>query len=584
MFTLFGEGIARTLIPRQSEIIWSRHSEECSQPRNHLGCAMGNSRAEDDALLITSSPHQVSKEEVRDSHSNSLESKYNYGNECTRVMFICGNIWHKRYYYIKWTATNIFKFSTYEYIDNNDAIFNLATTSGKSGIAIFRISGDKSRQVLQYMTNKSLDIFTSSPRKLIHCNIHVPNESKNILDICLAVWFPKPHSFTGEDTVELHTHGSQAVIKSVSSALSTLPFTRPSLPGEFTRRAFNNGKLDLTEVEGLGDLINAETDVQRSIALQQLQGHIKQKYQSWRIEMIQLLAQLEAYIDFSEDENIEQDTLNTTLEKLLSLSSSISEQQSHSTTIHQIIRDGIHITIAGPPNAGKSTLLNHLAMREAAIVSSIPGTTRDIIHITCQLSGQLVHFYDTAGIRLSSDLDPIEKIGIERSLESIKSCNICIYMLDSLSDTNLSDQWTFILNNAPPTCPFFILLNKNDKSSIENSFTPDITTVKHQLLGVHYISMTALKGVQEWINSLQDYLKSLSPLQQSLPIITNERHKHHLAMCMTHLSQSIDLINDPVLSAEELRQAARHLDQVTGSVILQDDILSSIFQQFCIGK
>lgn len=544
---------------------------------------MGNSRAENGALLITPSPHQVSKEGVRDSDSNSLEQKYSYGNRCMRVMCIYGNILHKRYHYIKWNTINIFRFSTCEYVDSSDTIFNLATPSGKSGVAIFRISGDKSCQVLQYMTNKSLDTFTASPRKLIHCNIHLPNESKNILDICLAVWFPKPHSFTGEDIVELHTHGSQAVIKSISSALSKLPFTRPSLPGEFTRRAFNNGKLDLTEVEGLGDLINAETDVQRSIALQQLQGHIKQKYQSWRIEMIQLLAQLEAYIDFSEDENIEQDVLNTTLEKLLHLSSSISEQQIHSTTIHQMIRDGIHITIAGPPNAGKSTLLNHLARREAAIVSSIPGTTRDIIHITCQLSGQLVHFYDTAGIRSSSDLDPIEKIGIERSLESVKSCNICIYMLDSLSDTDLSDQWTYILNNAPPTCPYFILLNKVDKS-LSNSFIPDTTTVKHQLLGIHCISMMDLKGVQEWINSLQDYLTSLSPLQQPPTIITNERHKYHLTMCMTHLSQSINLINNPVLSAEELRQAASHLGQVTGSMILQDDILSSIFQQFCIGK
>ncbi|KAI1313873.1 tRNA modification GTPase gtpbp3, mitochondrial [Mortierella claussenii] len=305
-----------------------------------------------------------------------------------------------------------------------DTIFALSTHPGKAGIAVIRVSGPQAKSVLRSMTSEPSPL--PRPRHAVTRRLVCP-QSKELLDKGMVIWFPGPRSFTGEDSVEFHCHGGKAVVDGVLRAIGNVgPQVRLAEAGEFARRAFENDKLDLTEVEGLADLLNAETEAQRRLALRQADGGLKNLYDSWRMQLIKSMALIEALIDFGEDENIEDDVYDNVVTKVSSLYSEI-KRHTNDDRRGEILRDGIHVTILGPPNAGKSSFLNFITKRQAAIVSPIPGTTRDVVEVSLDIGGYPILVGDTAGLRSSQD--EIEMEGVRRAQDRINLADINIAIL-----------------------------------------------------------------------------------------------------------------------------------------------------------
>jgi len=306
---------------------------------------------------------------------------------------------------------------------NLDTIFALCTIEGKSGVSVFRISGRQACDVFGYFGVSS----KPEPRMATLTSLRNP-QSGDILDKCIVIYFAGPYSFTGEDVVEFHLHGSRAVINEVSSLLGKIKGFRPAEPGEFSMRAFENQKMDLTELEGLADLIDAETRLQQRQAMRQMSGELENLYETWRKDIISLLAEIEAYIDFP-DEDLPDELVNETLSKAAILEESISQ---HLTDRRgEIIRQGVNFVILGAPNVGKSSLLNYLAKRDVAIVSDIEGTTRDVIEVHLDIDGYPVTITDTAGIRDNPNV--VEEEGIRRALKHGDAADYKIVMLDACS-------------------------------------------------------------------------------------------------------------------------------------------------------
>ncbi|KAF4528366.1 hypothetical protein B566_EDAN006623 [Ephemera danica] len=288
-------------------------------------------------------------------------------------------------------------------------IFAVSSGQGKCGVAVVRVSGPQASLVMKQIAG--LQLSTLPERKALLRRLRYPN-SGEVIDRSIVLWFPKPRSFTGEDTCELHVHGSSAVVSAILNAIGQIPGCRPAMPGEFTRRAFLGGKLDLTEVEGLADLLQAETEAQRRQALLQLEGHLGQLYTRWRTQLIQCMAHLEAYIDFSEDDNIEDGVLDKVKQQALALKTEIQEHLQDGRR-GEMLRSGVQVSIVGQPNVGKSSILNALGQRPAAIVTPHAGTTRDIVQLSLDLGGFPVQLADTAGLRESRD--EVEQEGIHRA-------------------------------------------------------------------------------------------------------------------------------------------------------------------------
>ncbi|CAB4470703.1 tRNA modification GTPase TrmE [Rhizophagus irregularis] len=465
---------------------------------------------------------------------------------------------------------------------HNDTIYALSTAQGKAGIAIIRVSGPNASQAAIKMTSKQL-----IPRKVTRKKISHPKTGE-IIDHGLILWFPGPNSYTGEDTVEFHIHGGTSVVRGILDALGCIENFRHAEAGEFTRRAFYNDKYDLTEIEGLADLLNAETEAQRRQALRQAQGGLKILYENWRKQLIENTAFLEAIIDFGEDENIEDGVLERVTENIRILKSKISEHLNDNRR-GEILRDGIHVTILGPPNAGKSSFLNYLAQRRAAIVSPIPGTTRDIIEISLNFGGYPIIISDTAGLRPSNDVIEIE--GISRAKDRIKTADIKILILSSLEimnsikcDNNYFYDISSIIRDTVDV-DTYLVLNKCDL--IEHK--PDLSKLKE--ISLKYIStnyiwcLSCLTGEgfdefqKSFINSLK---KKYDSSTSQVALITQARHREHLRDCLKALENFL-VLNDIVLAAEELRFATHALGKITGRVDVEE-ILGVIFQQFCIGK
>lgn len=441
--------------------------------------------------------------------------------------------------------------------NNNHTIYALATHPGKSGVSIIRISGTNAMIVVQKLCKRNSII----PRKANFLTLHHP-DTNEVIDQSVVIYFASPHSFTGEDIVELHIHGSPAIINILIDILGKFNNFRIAQPGEFARRAFLNNKMDLTQSEGLVDLINAETIIQHKQAIRQYAGELEKLYESWRKDIIKILANIEAYLDFP-DEEIPEDTTNTMNLEIKRIKSEI-ENHLMDNRRGEKLRNGLYVAIVGKPNVGKSSLLNYLAKRDVVIVSDIAGTTRDIVEIHLDLEGYPITIADTAGIRESDDL--IEAEGIKRAINRSKSADFNIVMFDK--ESSLPDRETMNLINKNA----IIIVNKLD---LNMEF--DVS----ELMNPIFISLKTGEG----INLLMDKIKLkaeelMSPT--SSPQITRERYRFHLTRCLENLNY-FNLENDLELAVEDLRLAAREIGAITGNIDI-DTILDEIFSSFCIGK
>lgn len=441
-------------------------------------------------------------------------------------------------------------------------IYALSTTYGKSGVAVIRISGPQALSVVSRMTDLKQN--TIKPRYAYFVNLK--SLSGQTLDKCLLLWFQAPNSFNGEDIVELQIHGSKAVICGVLENLAQLDNYRLAEPGEFSRRAFYNGKMDLTEAEGLADLIDAETSEQQKYAMRQLEGGLKNLYNDWRSELVKLLAHIEAFIDFP-DEDIPTAVITTMKNAVFKLENEILDHL-QADKIGERLREGFRVVIVGPPNAGKSSLLNAIVKREAVIVSEQAGTTRDAIDIHLDLKGYPVMFTDTAGLREAEE--DIEKKGIEIAYDKIKSSDFVICLFDSVKDSvQIFDNLIKSLKDK-----YLLVANKSDKLSPEQCS-------ELAKSGCLLISAKEKAGIDTLLDAISKQISSKFTSNSNL-LITRRRYREALEDVVANL-QKFSFDKEIELTAEDIRLAARSLGKITGQVDV-DEILDRIFGDFCIGK
>ena len=446
---------------------------------------------------------------------------------------------------------------------DNKTIYALSTVFGKSGVGIIRISGNKAFEVISQMTD--LDVAKITGRKMYLTKFYNP-VSRETLDNSLLVAFKSPASFTGENTVEINCHGSKAVIRSFLEALSLLPDFRLAEPGEFSRRSFYNGKMDLTEADGLADLIDAETALQQKVALQQMGGTLFDLYNDWRTRLVNVLSYIEAYIDFP-DEDIPQDTVQKIENGVFKISEEI-KNHLQQNNVEERLRDGFRVVIAGPANAGKSSLINAVVKRNVAIVSDIAGTTRDAIEAYVDLNGFPVIFTDTAGLRESAD--KIEQIGIKLAKDKIAEADFCLFMFDAEKDT--PEIFAEYINSI--NVPYILVANKMDKISADQQR-------KLQKKGCILISAKENQNVNVITDKIYETFQNMY-VKSSAQLITRQRYKESLSECLENLSR-FNLQKEIELSAEDIRLACRAIGKITGQVEV-DEILDKIFSSFCIGK
>ena len=439
-------------------------------------------------------------------------------------------------------------------------IYALASGGAPAGIAVVRISGPGARAALL-----GLGVRVSMvPRALQRVELSDPGTGE-ALDDALAVWFPAPHSFTGEDVAELHVHGGRAVVAGVLDALGRAEGLRLAEPGEFSRRAFENGKMDLTAAEGLADLVAAETAAQRRQALRQMGGGLRDVYEGWRERLVSAQAHLEATIDFS-DEELPEGLMDGVRREVGGLAREVAVHLADGGRGEQL-RDGIHVAIVGPPNAGKSSLLNLLAGREAAIVSETAGTTRDVIEVRLDLDGFPVIVADTAGLRDGGDA--IESEGVRRAMMRAAEADIRLVVLDATRWPDVEPRTLDLIDDDS-----VVVLNKVDVRK------PEAAPV---IGGRERLAVSALTG--EGVNRLEKALAGAVAARfpaAGAPMMTRARHREALTQCAEALSRFNDG-GGPELAAEDLRLATRALGRITGGVDVED-LLDVIFADFCIGK
>jgi tRNA modification GTPase len=441
---------------------------------------------------------------------------------------------------------------------HGDTIFAAATGSNRTAISVIRISGRRTFEALAGLTNDAV----SQPRRLTLSKLYDQSNGE-ILDRCLLARFPAPASFTGEDMAELHLHGGRGVLTAVVRALAALPGFRLAEPGEFTRRAFENGKLDLTMAEGIADLVNADTDQQRRQALRQMEGALGQLYEAWRQRLVRTLARLEAHIDFPED-----DLPSDLVQEVQGLARGLAQEMADHLADGrrgERLREGVSVAILGAPNSGKSSLINYLAGRDAAIVSSRAGTTRDVVEVRLDLGGYLVELADTAGLRDASD--EIEAEGVKRALQRAEGADINILLFDGAGMPGI-DAGTLALMDRR-SLP---VISRSDLARQE----PD-----SRLSGALAISVPAGQGLRELLSTLQQRVEAVAGTSE-VPAITRARHREALEESAAALEGAL-AAEAPELIAEELRLAVRAIGRITGRVDIED-VLDVVFSEFCIGK
>ena len=427
-----------------------------------------------------------------------------------------------------------------------DTIFSLASAPGKAGVSVIRISGDKAFDVTSNITGGLPDIRYSSLRS-------INDQLGATIDHGLVVCFAAPRSFTGEDVVEFHLHGSTAVVSSVLRVLGGFDNLRPAEPGEFTRRALENNKLDLTQVEGLSDLIDAETEAQRLQARRVLSGDIGEKARAWRADLIRSSALLEATIDFV-DEDVPED-VSLEVNNLIRKTIDSLELEASGVKIAERLRVGFEVAIVGAPNVGKSSLLNKLAGREAAITSEIEGTTRDIIEVKMDLNGLPVTFLDTAGLRCSSDV--VESVGISKALERAALADLTVVVSE---DGQVPKQFSLKEDDI-------LVLSKADLTGRDDA----ISTVTGQRI--------------DWL--VGEITHTLNRRSAAIGVVTRERHRIALLKAIKSLESAQKKIkfgiSNPELIAEDMRSSIVSLDTLIGRVDVEN-VLEEIFSSFCLGK
>ena len=441
-------------------------------------------------------------------------------------------------------------------------IYALSSGPGLSGIAVIRISGSDTKKVLQNMT------FLKLPEAKVATLRKFKNpETKDLIDEGILLWFPGPESYTGEDMAEFHVHGSKAVVEAMHSSLSKINGCRLAEPGEFTKIAFQNGKINLLKAESISDLISSETEIQRRQAIKIMSGKSSDKFNSLRHKLLKILSNIEAKIDFPEDD-LPDDILNNILLEAKNVRQEI-EKILNDQKVGEKIREGFKIAIIGPVNAGKSSLLNYLSKRDVAIVSEIAGTTRDVIETYLNLDGYPVIISDTAGIRESTD--EIEKKGIKLALEKAENADLNLIVLEPKS-VNLSH----FLNDDVSKNSIFVI-NKMDLGI--DKFNNELK--KYNPI---QISIKEEKNLDKLINLIKENLKNKFISSEEI-FITRQRHRMNLEECVACLKnfEEKNTKEDFDKAAEDLRLATRYLGMIVGKVDVEE-ILGSIFNDFCIGK
>jgi tRNA modification GTPase len=392
-------------------------------------------------------------------------------------------------------------------------------------------------------------------------------ETGDLLDEALLLWFPAPHSFTGEDVAELHLHGSSAVVRAVAIALDRLQGLRPADPGEFSRRAFEHGRMDLTAAEGLADLIEAETDAQRLQALRQMGGALAELYEGWRSGIVNALARMEAALDFP-DEDIPSSVIEEMVGQLTALKDSLVQHLADDRR-GEMLREGVHVVILGAPNVGKSSLLNAIARRDVAIVSEQAGTTRDLIEVGLDLGGYPVTLVDTAGLRES--LDEIEQEGVRRALERAEHADLQLRLVDAREWSSRHEARE--ASAYPEGVDAFIVINKIDLNPV---------VVRD---GAYALSLKTGEGLETLLQALEHEI-SRRLAGREAPVLTRLRHRRAAESALSHASRALEGFEEGrelELVAEDMRLAARDLGRITGRVDVED-LLDVIFSEFCIGK
>ncbi len=438
-------------------------------------------------------------------------------------------------------------------------IYALSSAAGRAGVAVIRVSGGRAAAAVEALTGGMPE-----PKREMRVRRFRDPEDGSPLDRGLLLWFPGPHSFTGEDVAEFHVHGGRAVVAGLLEALGGIDGLRAAEAGEFTRRAFENGKLDLTEAEGLADLIDAETSAQRKQALRQMEGALGALYEDWRGKLIRLLAYAEADIDFGDEDAGADQALQRLAPEIEALANEIGAHLEDGRRGERL-RAGVEVAIVGPPNVGKSSLLNRLAGREAAIVSEEAGTTRDVLEVRLDLGGVPVTLADTAGLREATGA--IEKEGIRRALARAESADLRLVMVAVAGRGTGADEGDFALAREGD----LRVANKGDLGPGPG--------------GALTVSALTGEGVDAVVAALTERVVALYGASEH-PVITRARHREGLEACLAGLRRALEGLRTEraaELVAEDLRLSARALGRITGRVDVED-LLDVVFRDFCIGK
>ena len=443
--------------------------------------------------------------------------------------------------------------------DFSDTIFALASAAGVAGVSVMRISGQGALAVYSELCK---DTETPKARTAYYRGFYDP-KTGDLIDRGVVTYFKAPKSYTGEDTLELTVHGSPAVISKMNDVLSCFKTVRMAEAGEFTQRAFMNGKLDLTAAEGVNDLIYAETEAQRQLALAQLGGSLEGLYHDWASQLTKLLAHQEAEIEFPDEDMPEgiDDSVRVQVEGLMVDILKHLDDNNRG----ERMRQGMQVAIIGAPNVGKSSLLNLIAGREAAIVSDMAGTTRDVVEVALNLGGYPVLLCDTAGIR-ADHTDKVEAEGIKRAIKRSEDADLKIALLDATKAPDFASSTLDLIDDNDKTC---VVLNKIDQNSVDyrNAFK---------------VSCETKEGIDTLIEALSEKAKDFFEKGGSAPVLTRARHRENLKTCYDSLNRALN-VDLPELAAEDLRQALNSIGRITGRVDVEE-LLDVVFRDFCIGK